>query len=209
MGSFILFQDGNPILIDIGSGTYTSQTFGSHRYELFYMQSQYHNCPTINDVQQGHDGTYSSHNTTLNQLPNNQGFHFQSDIAGAYLATAHVNHWIRSIQFNQSSNVIQLDDRFELNQQITSQKLNFIIYREVVIDKTDYGLHLHQPDNKVNLRMELDWNMVQMNVEEKSLEGDYHQTQFWGDYVKRLILTMVNHSGELNGHFSVRFVAAK
>ncbi len=48
VGQFLLYLDGEPVLIDPGVEEYTSKTFGSNRYALWTMQSAYHNLPTVN-----------------------------------------------------------------------------------------------------------------------------------------------------------------
>lgn len=52
VGSVIVCCDGEPVLIDAGCGTYCRQTFSPQRYELWYMQSAYHNVPDIGGKQQ-------------------------------------------------------------------------------------------------------------------------------------------------------------
>jgi hypothetical protein len=47
VGSIILYKNSVPVLIDLGVGTYTSKTFSSERYDIWTMQSQYHNLPTF------------------------------------------------------------------------------------------------------------------------------------------------------------------
>ncbi|MBP3360445.1 MAG: heparinase II/III family protein [Clostridia bacterium] len=47
VGSFVVYKDGNPVFIDVGVGVYTSKTFSDKRYEIWYMQSNYHNTPII------------------------------------------------------------------------------------------------------------------------------------------------------------------
>lgn len=47
VGSFTLYKNGRPFVIDLGVGTYTGQTFSDRRYELWTMQSQFHNLPTF------------------------------------------------------------------------------------------------------------------------------------------------------------------
>lgn len=49
VGSVILYKKSMPILIDLGVGTYTSKTFSDDRYDIWTMQSQYHNLPTFFD----------------------------------------------------------------------------------------------------------------------------------------------------------------
>ena len=46
LGSCVLYFNGKPALIDIGRETYTAKTFSGRRYEIWTMQSQYHNLKT-------------------------------------------------------------------------------------------------------------------------------------------------------------------
>ncbi len=58
VGSFIVYKNGNPVLIDVGVGTYTADTFNSNRWKIWTMQSAYHNLPTINGCMQSPGGQY-------------------------------------------------------------------------------------------------------------------------------------------------------
>ncbi len=51
-GSFVVALGGVPVLIDPGRPTYTAQTFGPGRYEIWTMRSSWHNTPTIDGVEQ-------------------------------------------------------------------------------------------------------------------------------------------------------------
>ena len=55
VGSFMVYYDAAPVLVDPGCGVYTKQTFSWQRYEIWTMQSQWHNLPTVNGKCQ-HDG---------------------------------------------------------------------------------------------------------------------------------------------------------
>lgn len=44
-GSVTLYKDGHPLLIDIGVETYSKKTFSPRRYEIWTMQSCWHNLP--------------------------------------------------------------------------------------------------------------------------------------------------------------------
>ncbi len=52
IGEFVVYRDGLPLLIDAGVETYSRKTFSPQRYEIWTMQSAYHNLPTIDGVQQ-------------------------------------------------------------------------------------------------------------------------------------------------------------
>ncbi len=48
IGSFIVYKEGLPLLVDAGVESYTSKTFSDRRYEIWTMQSGYHSLlPTI------------------------------------------------------------------------------------------------------------------------------------------------------------------
>ena len=51
-GSFTVYKNGLPLIIDVGVESYTQKTFSPRRYEIWTMQSAYHNLPTINDIMQ-------------------------------------------------------------------------------------------------------------------------------------------------------------
>lgn len=47
VGNYIVYCDGQPVVIDVGAGQYTKHLFGEHRYEIWFTQTQYHNLPVI------------------------------------------------------------------------------------------------------------------------------------------------------------------
>lgn len=61
VGSFSIYRDGLPLIVDAGVGTYTSQTFSAQRYEIWTMRSRYHNVPTIAGVEQPAGRIYAAH----------------------------------------------------------------------------------------------------------------------------------------------------
>lgn len=48
-GSFTVYKGGLPFFIDVGVETYTQKTFSSRRYEIWTMQSRFHNLPSFGD----------------------------------------------------------------------------------------------------------------------------------------------------------------
>ena len=47
VGSFMLYVDGEPQIVDAGNMTYTAKTFSAERYTLWNVRSAYHNLPMI------------------------------------------------------------------------------------------------------------------------------------------------------------------
>jgi hypothetical protein len=112
VGSLVIFLDGNPVLIDVGVETYTAKTFSSKRYEIWTMQSAYHNLPTINGVMQAAGRQYAARDVSFTS--DETAAEFVADIAAAYPKEAGVDKWLRSIRLDRGANRIVVTDRFAL-----------------------------------------------------------------------------------------------
>ena len=47
VGSFILFRNGEPAVVDAGNMVYTAKTFSAERYTLWNVRADWHNLPVI------------------------------------------------------------------------------------------------------------------------------------------------------------------
>jgi len=74
VGNFIVYGDGKPVLIDLGVETYSAKTFSSQRYEIWTMQSAYHNLPTINGVMQAAGREFQAKAVSFNETANRVTF---------------------------------------------------------------------------------------------------------------------------------------
>lgn len=119
-GTFLLYINDEPVLIDIGVGTYTQKTFSSERYTIWTMQSCYHNLPQINGYDQRFGKKYKS--GALKADKNNK--RFSLDIAQAYPAEAGVDSWIRS--YTLSKNGLHIVDNFDITNARTENRLCFM-----------------------------------------------------------------------------------
>ncbi len=107
IGSFVVFYNGMPLLIEVGRGTYTSRTFGSKRYDIWFNRSDYHNLPTINGKTQAPGAAFKAENVNYSQT--DKSVKFSLDISKAYPADAGIKLWQRTILFNRGKNVL-IDD---------------------------------------------------------------------------------------------------
>lgn len=108
VGNFIVYQDAEPILIDIGVGTYTSQTFSGGRYELFNCRSAYHNVPLINGIEQHAGKNYRA--KEVEYACDERQASLTLDIADAYPEEAYVKQWRRSILLKRNQEVRITED---------------------------------------------------------------------------------------------------
>ncbi len=65
-GSFTLYKKGQPVFADIGVESYTQKTFSPRRYEIWTMQSGYHNLPTINGLDEKDGADYRATELEVN-----------------------------------------------------------------------------------------------------------------------------------------------
>ena len=112
MGSFVLYVNGKPCLVDVGRETYNAKTFSNKRYEIWTMQSQYHNLPKINGVDQMNGSQYIAQNTSF--TADKKKAFFSTDISSAYV-DAGVNKWVRSYQLNRGKK-FTVFDTYELSE---------------------------------------------------------------------------------------------
>ena len=110
VGDVILYADGKPVIIDVGSGTYTSKTFSKDRYTLWYNTSTNHNVPLINGFQQ-HDGRqFEAKN--VKYTSGSSSSELQMDIAAAYPAECGIKQWKRRVTVEKKLNRLIIEDSY-------------------------------------------------------------------------------------------------
>lgn len=117
VGSIILYKDDKPMLIDLGVGTYTRETFSKDRYAIWTMQSQYHNLPTFYDpesgekIQQKAGEHFSAKNAIYTKTE--KATQLTMDISGAY-ADDRIASVQRTVRFTKGEGIV-LEDRYQTN----------------------------------------------------------------------------------------------
>jgi hypothetical protein len=162
------------------------------------MQSEWHNTPTINGVQQHEGPEYVSHNVKYTQSAN--GGEFEADIAGAYPKEADVKSWIRKFTFDRTANTLSLKETFELNKFVEPFKVHFITVLNET-HTTDGQITLK--DNNVTLYMHFDPKLFDVESEQQKT-NDSHLAESWGDHVNRVTLVS-KQKDELKGEFTTTF----
>ena len=82
VGSVTVYKDGRPLLIDVGVETYTAKTFSPERYEIWTMQSAFHNLPSFAGVQQRAGEAFAASDVVVDL--ERAVASISMDIAGAY-----------------------------------------------------------------------------------------------------------------------------
>jgi hypothetical protein len=197
VGSCVMYYDGKPCLIDLGREEYNSKTFSSRRYEIWTMQSGFHNLPFINGIEQKDGAGFKAKNSTF--TVNAKTATFSTDIAGAYPKDAKVNSWIRSYTLNRGKSFV-ISDKFELNGiSKLNTSSNLITYCKVSEVKS--GLLKFVGDG---FSMNMSYNPKVVTAKIEFIEvTDRSLRRYWPNGVTRIKLEFIN-SG-LKGGQTVTF----
>lgn len=95
-GNFMVYYNGNPVIIDTGVGEYTKQTFSPERYQLWFMQSGYHNLPSFGGVDQRDGSRYKATEVEFDSDARS----IKSQLKCAYPTEAGVESYVRRVSFD-------------------------------------------------------------------------------------------------------------
>jgi hypothetical protein len=187
VGNFIVYADGYPAVIDLGVETYTAETFSSRRYEIWAMQSAFHNLPTINGIMQKNGREYKA--TGVRYISTEKSASFSLDISEAYPKEAKVQSWLRTITLKRGKN-ITIHEEFELEEAKENVQISLMSWRKPVLDKEGV-IKLENPADIRSLEpvyIKYDQKKWAANVETIALKDARLQSS-WGKKVYRIVLT--------------------
>ena len=117
VGSFVVYRNGKPVLIDAGVGTYTRQTFSKDRYKIWSMQSLYHNLPAFGGVGQHQGKAFAS----KNEVYDADARTLTLDLTDAYEAECGVVSYVRCGTLN--GGVVTMTEQIKLD---AEKEIDFI-----------------------------------------------------------------------------------
>ncbi len=103
-GSFTLYKNGIPIIIDIGVESYSAKTFSENRYEIWTMQSSYHNLSEFDGVMQKNGSEFSAEKIVTNFSAEKTSINM--NLENAYPDNAKLSSYTRCITMNKNKNII-------------------------------------------------------------------------------------------------------
>lgn len=169
VGSFIVYTSFQgaitPLFIDPAVGEYTAKTFSNDRYSIWTMQSQYHNLPQINGIDQKDGKEYAA------KVISHKDGQLTLEIAGAYPAKAAVKSWKRTVTAMKSG--ISVTEDYELSE-----------YRQPT------RLMLMTLDPDALQRIHFDASQLSATIEDVSDKLDPLLQHMWGPKMFRIILTV-------------------
>jgi hypothetical protein len=189
VGNAIVFVDGVPVVVDAGRPVYTAQTFSNRRYEIWEMQSAFHNLPTVNGAMQMAGRKAAARDVTY--AASAEGAELRMDIAPAYPASADIVSWLRSVRLNRGRDVT-IADRATLGH--PSREVTLSLMTPCDVREEGLGvLRLTCGTSKAATRAPVvvfarfDPKVQAATVERIGLD-DPQLTRAWGDHLNRILL---------------------
>lgn len=129
VANVIVFHDARPVLVDAGVGTYTRKTFSSERYDIWTMQSGYHNLPAIQGVDQQPGRSYAAGSADLRV--SDEGTAFTVRYEDAYPASAGLTLLERTATLDRERDRVTIEDGFTLEPNGEASTWNLLTPRKV------------------------------------------------------------------------------
>ena len=189
VGDFIVYADGNPVIIDVGSGTYTARTFSKYRYKLWFNTSPYHNLPTINGEEQGSGGQFSA--TDVSYQKSKSSSWLSMNISKAYPEAAKVKSWNRTVKLDKAKNNIEVKDKFELRDKSDSLSQSFMTVCKT--DITSPGKIIFYLPDETKVYMDYDskmWSVTKQKMDLTTPEDQGLKHTWEGRDIWRILMTI-------------------
>lgn len=204
VGDFMIYLNGQPMIVDAGRGNYTARTFSSQRYELWFTRSDYHNVPLVNGIDQKAGRQYEA--TQVESTVNEKEASLRMNIAGAYPPEAGIEQWERLVKLDRQNNQVEILDNYVLKDKPSSLQQIFMTICE--IDTSQPGKILFKGDQNTWLTLlydAKDWTVSTDLPSTEGMEYESFKTKWDNHPVRRIILT--RNKPKEKGKYSFSFAA--
>lgn len=184
VGSFILYLDGKPLFVDAGVGEYTKKTFSPQRYEIWTMQSAWHNLPQIDTLDQAAGESFKAAEVRMTQSDESSGM--ELNLASAWPEKAGLGSWRRRFHLMRpgAGSLVTLEDTWVLDRP-REVRLHFLSSTRPEL--LESGRVRYPIDQETRAVMDYDGSLQEVSIEEKIIE-DGNLRQAWGTCLWRLCL---------------------
>lgn len=194
IGSFILYYQGYPVFIDLGVGTYSKEYFSTSRYTLMATQSQYHNVPRVNDLDQKHGKDFLSLNPKYNS--DNNGMKFSLDLQKAYPRNSGVSSINRTFFVSYLKPEITITDSLVSgNSNGKLEQFLMCLSRPVINNKGEIML---TTENKSSIKLSYNKDKFKVTVEEIRVTDSEIQKNWEKNIIYRLHFESLKTNSRMN-----------
>ena len=181
VGSFVVYNNGKPILVDPGVGEYTSKTFSNERYSIWTMQSAYHNMPQVNGFDQHEGRKYAARDVKYSK-----GM-LSLDLRDCYPSDAGIKKWNRTVAINNKG-VVTLTDDYLLEKVVSPVREMFVSAVCPVLDEQKGVISLG------SCSLSYPKSKCDVDIQPLSDRLDPMLRSMWPDGLWRIVITSKNMS---------------
>jgi len=194
VGSFMVFYNGKPILIDVGAGTYTKD-YG----KSWVISSAYHNMiPIINGEVQLTGRKYAA--SAVSYTSDGQKNIFKQDISKTYNEDLGMRKWQRTITHNKGKSIV-IADNFDF-----LTKKETIILPMMLVSKPDVtlpGKMIIKTGDAESVTIGFDQQQFDITIEEINIQ-DAKISHTWGNTIYRAQFRMKNATTKGKFQFTIQ-----
>lgn len=182
VGDVMIYADNYPVIIDVGSGTYTARTFSKDRYQLWFNTSAYHTLPVINGADQKDGQAFAARNIKYQKSPSHSSL--TMDIAPSYPTAAGVKSWLRKVDLDKAGRISITDD-YQLNAPVKSLTQTFMTVCDVDLNSPGKLIFALPSGKKINLTYDAAYwtvkkeKMELTSPEDQGLKGSWNHRDIY------------------------------
>jgi hypothetical protein len=202
VGNVVIYLDGQPGIIDIGRETYTAQTFGANRYDLWFTRGSAHNAPIVNGTEQKEGRAFEA--TGVEYRDDRRSQRLGMNLEKAYPAGAGLRSLRREIEYLRNPPAaISVRDAWTLVK--GSGRLEYAFYALSRVEEVRPGRLAIRCSSR-SLLVDYNPETLKVRVETVPIE-DMTLNHNWGARVYRIVFEVASPSAA--GRCEFRFRAAE
>ena len=181
VGHFILYSDEKPVIIDVGVETYTKKTFSPERYDIWAMQSCYHNLPTINGFDQSDGKDKCAADLKYSHSGDGGNTYLSMELKSVYPEESEIESYTRKFIFEHGKS-FTVRDKYSLKQCAKPFVFNLMCANKPVISDNNIqlGENIEMIFDSVNYSAAIE----EIELTDARLLGDWER-----NYLYRIRLT--------------------
>ncbi|MEP5593406.1 MAG: heparinase II/III family protein [Flavobacteriaceae bacterium] len=190
IGNFVVFSDGNPAIIDIGVETYTKKTFSTDRYDIWTMNSGYHNLlPTVNGTKQNNGIAFKA--TNVEYQATDKKVFYAMDISDSYPKNAGINKWHKEFIFLRGKSIV-IKENYHLSKNTEGIETYLMTCRKPEIKEGGSIILPSYRGNDKKVRIKYDEKLFNVAYETHTLEDKRLISSWDKGEIYRIVFTMTN-----------------
>lgn len=200
VGQFILMLDGEPGIVDAGTGSYTRKSFSDQRYTIWTNRGNRHNLPVINGYEQTNGREQEADDVHFDEA----NASFSLNAAKLYPEAAGVKTFFRTLRMEPDRHdTVTLEEKYEFLNPGSTIEINFLSPRQVKLRKPG-ELALSAASGR-ELLLRFPPADFKVEITEQNFEGDALLHKAWPTGLR--CITLTHTAAAMVGNYHLEFAA--